>query len=268
MSKVRIVTPPSFGLICDGARKQQEPIEYHKPKDYLHTGLGQRFVSMISDMAALAHLNLSDSDDGPIEPIDTKPQEISQENQLQEITLEARPRINIPGPKKVRRRRRNRIKRTWKTSHATWTNEPTVDPYSILERESAIERNQFLSELSRLKPNNNGRVRVVKRKEKQKTPPSRYSSSSSSSNSCEDVPIPQPKKTAVAPTRSKAPSPPKAPVEEPVVVPAKEPKLVHIPTLITPDMVQWLRNSGMFSIKPKSQVAWTYEEQLQSLSEI
>ncbi|EQC37349.1 hypothetical protein SDRG_05566 [Saprolegnia diclina VS20] len=276
MPKVRFVEapPPSFGLVGDAARARvPEPTRAPPPPPTLLASThGQRFVAMVRAMTELAHLNLSDNEATEAPPPASLPPAEEPDAAAPHETI-LYPRIKIPGPKQLKRRKRRRPKRTWETSHATWTGTPSVDPFFVLQYDSAIERASSLAELDKLRPVSRAKLPARAMVASHHRAHSNHSSSSSSTSSDE------PSEPAIAPSAPRptplpkpfVSHPPKVKVveattvvgnnaEDDVVSPPS--KLLHVPTVLTPEMVQWLRNSGMFVTKPRSQVAWTRDGQL------
>ncbi|KDO29483.1 hypothetical protein SPRG_06022 [Saprolegnia parasitica CBS 223.65] len=219
-------------------------------------------------VSALAHLNLSDNEEAEAPP-PASPPAATPEAPSETILY---PRIKIPGPKQLKRRKRRRPKRTWKTSHATWTGTPSVDPFFVLQYDSAIERATSLAELAKLQPVSHARLPA----RAMVAPCHRAQSNHSSSSMSSDEPAvaappraprpnPLPKPSMSPPQEAKA-AEATTPVENNADDDASLPaKLLHVPTVLTPDMIQWLRNSGMFAMKPRSQVAWARDAQLAHL---
>ncbi|KAF0694109.1 Aste57867_14995 [Aphanomyces stellatus] len=132
---------------------------------------GQRFVRMIAMMEAVAHFNVDDNGKGiqqvesPVTHdlvVKSSPMEIQHvSNQsppaprglpsppaMPTIHANVVPMLNLD-PKKTKKKKRRRVKRTWKTSHATWV---AVDERAPLERASCLRRLELLDALRQLKP--------------------------------------------------------------------------------------------------------------------
>ncbi|OQR87230.1 hypothetical protein ACHHYP_20413 [Achlya hypogyna] len=282
MPKARFVEapPPVFGLVGDVARSSALPkpaAPRPQAAQFLATTHGQRFVAMVAAMAELSHLNLSDSE-GELEvtaaPEAPPIKPLTECATIDEPERVLYPRIKIPGPKPLKRRKRWRPKRSWKTSHATWVGTPSIDPFFVLQYDSAMERQQSLKALSALQPEPRTRLpaRATAARFQVPSPNNALSSesessSSSSSDDATDEPASAPLPTKpVRRFRPPPETPPPGNNYEPEP-PAPRPKLAHVPVVLTPDMIAWLRASGMFLMKPKSQVAWTREAQLRPVGE-